>query len=131
MARFTRRIGDSSKGPTTFISASTKIIGTIIGEGPYIFCGRVEGDCDIDGPVTLASGGHWKGTIQATDVIVAGEVDGDVVARRRVEISGTARVSGSLNGHSIAVAEGAVIEGEIKVASGTGLLAFEEKRKAE
>ena len=124
-----RRIQDSSSGPTTFISASTKIVGTISGQGAYVFCGTVEGDCDIEGPLTLAEGGRWKGTLKATDIIVAGEVEGDVVARQRVEIAGTARVTGSLSGNSIAVAEGAVIEGEIKVVSGEPPKTFQEKRQ--
>ncbi|HEU4616994.1 MAG TPA: polymer-forming cytoskeletal protein [Gammaproteobacteria bacterium] len=129
MSPFKRRIRDSSAGPTTYISPSTKIVGTITGDGPYVFCGTVEGDCDINGLMTLAEGGRWKGTLRATDVIVSGIVDGDVVARQRVEISGTARVTGSLSGHSIAVAEGAVIEGEIKVMSGGAPTTFEEKRR--
>ena len=93
-----------------------------------MFCGSVDGDCDIEGSVTLAAGARWIGTIRATDVIVAGEVDGDVVASGRVEVSGTGRISGSLVGHSIAVAEGAVIEGEIRVTSGLEPTRFEEKR---
>lgn len=124
-----RRIRDSSGGPTTYIAPSTKIVGTISGEGAYVFCGTVEGDCDIKGPVTIAEGSRWKGTLKATDVIVAGIVEGDVISRQRVEISGTARVSGSLSGNSIAVAEGAVIEGEIKVTSGQPAVKFEEKRQ--
>jgi cytoskeletal protein CcmA (bactofilin family) len=126
---FKRRIRDSSGGPTTYIAPSTKIVGTISGQGSYVFCGTVEGDCDIDGPLTLAESGHWKGVLKATDIIVAGAVEGDVVARQRVEISGTARVSGSLSGNSIAVAEGAVIEGEIKVTSGEPPVKFQEKRQ--
>jgi cytoskeletal protein CcmA (bactofilin family) len=127
---FKRRIRDSSAGPTTFIAPSTRIVGMISGQGSYVFCGSVEGDCDIDGPLTLAAGGHWKGVLKATDVIVAGTVEGDVVARQRVELAGTARVSGSLSGNSIAVAEGAVIEGEIRVISGERPVTFEEKRQA-
>lgn len=127
--KFRRRIQDSSSGPTTFIAASTKIVGTVSGQGAYVFCGTVEGDCDIDGPLTLAEGGRWKGTLKATDIIVAGTVEGDVIARQRVEIAGTARVTGSLSGHSIAVAEGAVIEGEIKVVSGEPPKKFLEKRQ--
>jgi cytoskeletal protein CcmA (bactofilin family) len=129
MGRFKRRIQDSSAGPTTFIAPSTKIVGTLSGQGMYVFCGTVEGDCDIDGPLTLAEGGRWKGTMRANDIIIAGEVEGDVIARERVEISGTARVSGSLSGHSIAVAEGAVIEGEIRVTSGDSPVKFQEKRQ--
>ena len=128
MIGFRRRIQDSTKGPTTIIASGSKITGKLSGKGSYIFCGVVEGDCDIDGPVTLAPGGHWIGTLKATDVVIAGTVDGDVVADQRVEIAGTARVAGSLSGHSIAVAEGAVIEGEIKVTSGTPAVKFDEKR---
>jgi len=80
--------------------------------------------------VTLAESGHWTGTMKAHDVIVAGRVEGDVIAQGRIEISGTAKVTGSLAGKSIAVAEGAVIEGEIKVLSGSDPIQFQEKRKA-
>src|SRR4029078_8717474 len=125
---FKRRIQDVPNGPTTFVAPSTTIVGTITGQGPYVFCGSVEGDCDINGPVTLAEGGRWKGTLKGTDVGVAGVVQGGVIARRRVEISGTARVSGSLSGNSIAVAEGAVIEGEIKGTSGAQSLTCGEVR---
>lgn len=128
MARFRRRFSDSSSGPTTYIAPSTRIVGTITGDGTYVFSGTVEGDCDINGPITLAVGGKWRGTMRANDVVVSGEVEGDVIARQRIEISGTARISGSLSGHSIAVAEGAIIEGEIRVATGEAMT-FEEKRQ--
>lgn len=127
---FKRRIEDGNDGPTTYIAPSTKIVGTVTGKGVYVFCGNIEGDCEIDGPLTLAEGGHWKGTLRARDVVVAGTVEGDVIAKHRVEIAGTARVTGSLAGNSIAVAEGAVIEGEIKVTSGEPAKSFAEKRGA-
>lgn len=128
MLRRKRRIFDSAPGPATYITATTQISGHITGAGPYIFAGNVEGDCDIDGPATLAAGGTWKGTMRATDLIIAGEVDGDVIAADRVEVSGTARITGSLAGNSIAVAEGAIIDGEIKVTSEANAKRFEEKR---
>jgi cytoskeletal protein CcmA (bactofilin family) len=130
MLKLRRRIQDSASGPTTYIAASTTIVGTISGQGAYVFCGTVEGDCDINGPLTLAETGRWKGTLKANDIVVAGIVEGDVVAKQRVEILGSARISGSLAGNSIAVAEGAIIEGEIKVTSGAEPTTFQEKRQA-
>ena len=130
MLKLKRRIQDSTSGPTTYVAASTKLVGTISGQGTYVFCGTVEGDCDIKGPLTLAEGGRWRGTIKATDIVVAGTVEGDVIAEQRVEILGSARVTGSLSGNSIAVAEGAIIEGEIKVMSGASPTTFQEKRQA-
>lgn len=126
---FKRRISDHARGPTTYLAPSTRVVGTISGQGAFVFCGAVEGDCDIDGPVTLAEGARWTGTLSGTDVIVSGIVDGDVVARQRVEITGTAQVNGSLSGQSIAVEEGAVIEGDIKVLSGDAPITFREKRE--
>lgn len=105
----------SANGAATYVAPGTKIVGNVSGEGTYIFCGEIEGECDISGPVTIAEGSHWKGSVRATDIILAGTVEGDVTAKKRVEIAGTARVSGSLRGGSIVVAEGAVIEGEVSI----------------
>jgi cytoskeletal protein CcmA (bactofilin family) len=127
---FKRRIQDKASGPTTYLAPATKIVGTITGQGNYVFCGTVEGDCDIEGPVTLAAGGQWRGVIKGIDVIVAGTVEGDVVAAKRVEIAGSARIKGSLSGNSIAIAEGAVIEGSMQVTSGATPVTFEEKRQS-
>jgi len=128
MNRRKRRILDQKQAATTFVAAGTEISGSIKGQGEYIFCGTVEGDCSIDGPVTLAAGGIWRGTMRGEDLIIAGEVEGDVIAAQRVEVSGTAKITGSLSGNSIAVAEGAIIEGEIKVTSEELPVRFEEKR---
>lgn len=128
-AMFERRILDSAKGAATYIAPTTKITGTLIGKGSYVFCGEMNGDCDVDGPVTLAEGASWKGTLRAGNVIVAGRIDGDVVASHRIEVSETAHIAGSLAGRSIAVAEGAVIEGDIKVTNGTAPQGFTEKRQ--
>lgn len=124
-----RRLLDTAEGAPTFIGPSAKIIGTIAGRGAYVCCGAIEGDCDIDGILTLAEGGRWKGTMKATNIVVGGTVDGDIVAQQKIEIARTARVTGSLSGKSIAVAEGAIIDGPINVTSGEAPVKFHEKRQ--
>ncbi|NIW25105.1 MAG: hypothetical protein GWN29_11350 [Gammaproteobacteria bacterium] len=125
---FKRRMLDSAEGASTYIAPTTKITGTLSGKGSYVFCGEMNGDCDIEGPVTLAAGARWKGTLRASDVVVAGRIDGDVIANHRIEVGETAHIAGSLAGRSIAVAEGAVIEGDIKVTNGSSPQEFKEKR---
>jgi cytoskeletal protein CcmA (bactofilin family) len=126
---FNRRILDSADGAATYIAPTTKITGTLSGKGKYVFCGELEGECDIDGPITLAAGSRWKGTLRASDVIVAGRIEGDIIATHRIEVSETAHIAGSIAGRSIAVAEGAVIEGDIKVTNGGAPQEFKEKRR--
>lgn len=128
MKLFGRRLQDSAQSAATYIAQGVHFTGTIKARGAFVFCGEFEGDCDIEGPVTLAAGGRWAGTLKATDVIIAGTVEGDVIASQRVEITGSARVTGSLSGNSIAVAEGAVIDGELRVTSGDQAQLFTEKR---
>jgi cytoskeletal protein CcmA (bactofilin family) len=67
--------------------------------------------------------------MKATNIVVGGNVDGNIVAQQKIEIARTARVTGSLSGKSIAVAEGAIIEGPINVTSGEGPVKFHEKRQ--
>ena len=110
-----RSVTDSDSGPVTYIAPNTRIVGNLSGEGAFILRGRIEGECDINGSLTIAEGSHWKGAIRATNIILAGKVEGDVTATQRVDITETARISGSLRARSIAVAEGAVIEGDIGV----------------
>ena len=126
-----RRMLDTVSGSPTFIGNGTTFSGDFTGAGHFVICGCVEGSCQIDGPLSLAAGGQWKGDIHANNVVVAGEVDGNVFADGKLELSSTARVSGSINGASIAIAEGAVIQGEMHVRGSDEVMRFTEKRKDE
>lgn len=124
-----RRLRDRSTGSATLINESCKISGLITGSGSYLINGEIDGDCDLDGTLTLAKNGLWKGTIKATDVVVAGSVEGDIVAAGKVEIADTARIAGTVSGEAIAVAEGAVVEGVMKTTGPNEPLEFVEKRQ--
>jgi cytoskeletal protein CcmA (bactofilin family) len=126
-----RRLRDAAGGPGTLISKGCKIEGLMTGSGNFMINGEVDGECDIDGSVTLAEGGVWKGIMRAESVIVAGSIDGDIVARGQVEIAETARISGTVTGEAIAVAEGAVVEGVMKTTAQVEPTTFVEKRGSE
>lgn len=123
-----RRLRDRIDGPATLINEGCKIIGLLTGSNDFHISGEVEGDCDLDGTVTLAKNGIWVGTIKAGNVIVAGHVEGDIVASGHVEITDTARVSGTVSGEAIAVAEGAVVQGVMRTTKQTEPTEFIEKR---
>ncbi len=123
-----RRLRDKSSGPATLVSEGCKITGVVSGRGDFHLSGTIEGDCELEGTVTIAKDGHWKGTIKAGNVIVAGQVEGDIVGHGRVEITNTARISGTVTGEAIAVAEGAVVEGVMKTSGPAKPTEFVEKR---
>ena len=125
-----RRIRDRSSGTATLISEGCRITGVITGDCDFQVNGAVEGDCEIESTLTLTKSGLWKGTIRAGNVIVAGHVEGDIIASGRVEITDTARITGTVSGQAIAVAEGAVVEGVMKTTNQPEPTEFIEKRQS-
>ena len=126
-----RRLRDSTGGPGTLISEGCKIEGVLSGTGNFLINGEVEGDCDIDGTVTLASNGFWTGPLQAGAIIVAGTIEGNIVATGHVEISDSAKIKGTISGEEIAVAEGAIVDGEMQTTGRSEPVEFVEKRQVE
>ena len=124
-----RRLRDRSAGPATLISEGCKISGLITGNSDFQISGEIDGDCDLEGTVTLAKNGIWTGTIKAGNVIVAGQVEGDIIASGMVEITETAKISGTVSGEAIAVAEGAVVEGVMQTTGRSEPKEFTEKRQ--
>jgi cytoskeletal protein CcmA (bactofilin family) len=123
-----RRFRDRASGAPTLINEGCKITGVISGSGDYQVSGEVDGDCDIDGSVSLARDGLWQGTIKASNVIISGHVEGDIIAEGKVEISNSAKITGTVTGEAIAVAEGAVVEGQMKTTGQPAPVGFVEKR---
>ena len=123
-----RRFRDRTTGAPTLISEGCKISGVISGSGDYQVSGEIDGDCDINGTVTLAHNGYWAGTIKAENIVISGHVEGDIVASGNVEIARSAKISGTVTGEAIAVAEGAVVEGVMKTTVQSEPVAFVEKR---
>ena len=124
-----RRLRDQLAGPATLIGHGCKITGVLTGAGNFQISGEIEGDCDLDGSVTITESGIWKGAICANTIIISGTVDGIIEATGGVEISETARIKGSIKGSAIAVAEGAVVEGVMNTTGRTAPVHFKEKRK--
>ncbi len=123
------RTGDRSSGPVTLISEGCKIIGQITGSADFLIDGEIDGDCDLSGSVTLTEKGFWKGTLKAEVIIVSGRVEGEIIANGIVEITDSACINGSVTGSSIAIAEGAIIEGVIQTDGRNDSLEFVGKRQ--
>jgi cytoskeletal protein CcmA (bactofilin family) len=128
MASKFRRFMDSTSESTTLLGEGTRFVGQFSGRGHFVVCGEVEGDCELEGSLTIAVDGRWNGTIRAENVVIAGQVNGEVQATGQLEVAASARVTGSLTGSSIAIAEGAIIEGGVNVSGNNDPIAFNEKR---
>lgn len=123
-----RRVSDKTSSTPTFVGVGTELVGTLRCRGDLVVGGAAQADCIVDGSFTLSEGGAWEGKLQALNAVIAGEVIGEIVVAEKLEIRKTARIRGSVTARSIAVAQGALIDGAMSVTSGAPVVRFEEKR---
>ncbi len=126
-----RRTLDKVGGISTVVGEGSRFVGTLGGDDNAVILGRVEGDCELEGTLVLEEHGYWRGTIEAENVVIAGEVEGGVTARNKLEVTATARIKGTATGKVIAIAQGAVIEGKIQTKGAAPVTRFLEKRTRE
>ncbi len=126
-----RRLLDAFSDSPTFIGEGTRFVGNISSGGPLVLCGHIEGDGHVEGPLNLAVSGHWEGRVRATQAVIAGRVTGEIKIDDKLEVGQTAVIRGSVSARTLAIAKGAVVDGDITVTSGAPITLFEEKRKGE
>jgi cytoskeletal protein CcmA (bactofilin family) len=123
-----RRFFEGNSATPTFIGAESVFVGNIRGTGHFVVYGEVHGDGDLQGGLILSVTAGWYGFISAHQAVVAGKITGGLNVRDKLEIGYTAVIRGKVSAQSIAIAKGAIVDGEIEVTSGEPVLVFEEKR---
>ena len=123
-----RRVLDGVHRFDTLLSGRVSLQGLLLGIDHCIVHGTVKGDCRLQGILLLGRQAVWKGNIRAECAVISGTVEGDIEVVRKLELTDTARIHGRITSPVVAMAMGAVHEGELHTAGRT--LRFEEKRKA-
>ena len=123
-----RRVLDDVQGFGTLLGSGTRLTGEFEGTDSCIVNGVVEGNCRLDAILLLNEGARWVGSLSVRSAVVAGTVEGDITVQEKLELTPTARVYGTISSARVAMAAGAVHEGEMRVASPSDIVRFEEKR---
>jgi len=99
---------------TSVIGAGTVVRGTLAGEGSLEIHGRVEGDVNMTGDVSVREGGAVLGDVVAGKISVAGAVQGNLRGSEAVLLERGAKVVGDLNAPRIGIANGALVRGSVR-----------------
>jgi cytoskeletal protein CcmA (bactofilin family) len=125
-----RRSADQLSVFSSQIGIGTLLRGELNGKGNYHIQGEMVGDGDIQGAVVLAPGASWKGNVLADYVRIEGKVEGNVMARSKIDLAPTAVVTGNLSGPVVTIAEGARYDGAIGRSRETQVTRYNERRGA-
>ena len=102
--------------PDTLIGTNTTIrVESLTGDDSIRIDGHVIGLISLQNTLINADDGPVDGNIEARDVIIAGEVNGNIRCTNSINIISTAKINGDVSGASIIIDEGAIINGKYTI----------------
>jgi cytoskeletal protein CcmA (bactofilin family) len=100
----------------TSINNQTYIVGNIRAEEDLIVNGKFKGDVEIrEHSFFLGPSGRLKGNIYGQNVRIRGQMQGEIVATGKVEITREAKFSGKISGKNVTVEKGAHFDADVKL----------------
>ena len=100
---------------TAFLDAASEIEGKFSFSGTVMINGRLRGEIHSNDTLIVGEKGVINASIRAGVVLVSGEVVGNVVGVERVELRGSARVSGDIEAPIVVVDEGVMFDGHCRM----------------
>jgi cytoskeletal protein CcmA (bactofilin family) len=102
---------------TTVIGQDTEITGDIRFRGGLHLDGKIIGnvqsEADTVSAITISDHGCVEGDIRVNSLVLNGTVVGDVYSTQRVELAAAARVTGTVYYHTLMMAPGAEVNGQL------------------
>ncbi len=99
----------------TVIAADAEITGTIKSAGTIRIDGKLEGEMHCDKDAFIGKSAVVKGNVNVSSVIVEGTINGNIVARDRIELKASARLTGDIKAKRLVVEDGVTFVGRSEV----------------
>ena len=105
----------TATGSTSTVSKEVKIEGEIQGSENLQVEGRFKGTIKLAGDLYIGPTGVVDADIEADNVVVHGQLNGNVLARKQLQIQSSGKLVGDCTAQSIDIKEGALFEGRSKM----------------
>jgi cytoskeletal protein CcmA (bactofilin family) len=126
-----RRFTDRESCLASIVGPGIAIEGSFGGNSDVEIWGGFTGELNVDGLLRLRPGSRVVGTIDAVDLVVEGELEGEVRARGKVDLRATCRVEAEIVAARVVAAEGSDVEGRITVTGEKGnVTTYSERRSS-
>jgi cytoskeletal protein CcmA (bactofilin family) len=110
------RTPDADPRNTATIGKAVKVAGQIFTKEDLYVDGDVEGTIESqDNKVTVGPNGRVQAGIKAREVVILGQVKGNVEAADKVDIRKDARLEGDIVSARISIEDGALFKGSIDI----------------
>lgn len=97
------------------LAADVEIKGSLKFSGELTLEGKLEGEINTDGTLNLGDTAVINGNINAQSVIVRGKVNGNIVAKEKIDIKSKAELFGDIRASKLTIEEGVTFVGKTEV----------------
>lgn len=97
----------------SLIASGLTIEGKIIGKGHVRVAGKFKGDIQVEGDLYIDADARVEGQVKAAEVVVSGELQGNIDGARHVELKQGGTITGDVKAGSLTVATGARMRGNV------------------
>ena len=97
------------------LNSDVELKGTLKFTGDLTFDGKLDGDINSEGTLNLGDNAVVKGNIEVGSVVVRGKINGNVVAKEKIEIKTKAELFGDIRASKLIVEEGVTFVGKTEV----------------
>jgi len=101
------------------LSSDVEIKGSIKFQKELLIDGKVEGEINSDGVLTIGENADIRGEIKTKSITVFGKVHGNITVGERCELKSKCTLQGDLKAARLVIEEGATFIGKSEVTSGT------------
>jgi len=119
MARESQNNSTSTEAVISIIGPGMTVVGNCQTEGTLRVEGKVEGSITAGKAVVVGKQGWVSGDVRTQDAVIAGRIEGTVVAASRLELQATCHIEGEVHTRRMQLEEGAVLNGTVQM-SGDG-----------
>ena len=97
------------------LSTDVEIKGTVKFTNDLVVDGKIEGEIQSDGNLTVGENARLKAEIKTNTIVVYGQVHGNLTATDRVELKASAEVVGDIKAKTLSIEAGAIFVGKSTV----------------
>lgn len=108
-------MADITTTAKNILSSDVEIKGSIKFQNDMVIDGRIEGEINSPGMLTVGENAEIRGEIKTKSVTVLGKVNGNITVEERCELKGRAQLIGDLKAARLVIEEGATFVGKSEV----------------
>lgn len=126
------QVAQPLRSEAAVLTRGIRIKGELTGKADLLIDGEVDGSIRLnESRLTVGQAGHIRANIEAAEIFVKGQVEGNLRGRERVILGSSSHVMGDLEAPRVAIEDGAKFNGRVEMGPSADAREHQNKRASQ